>query len=87
MLDNDKTYMQNEDALQGWMFINHIALQWYYKMYVLLKESKEIKKHSINDLLIHLKEVRKVKINNNWVLEPITSATEKFFHKLGLHIT
>jgi transposase len=87
VLDNDKTYMHNEEALQGWMFINHIALQWYYKMYVLLKESKEIKKHSINDLLIHLKEVRKVKINDNWILEPITSNTEKLFHKLGLHIT
>jgi transposase len=87
VLDNDKTYMQNEEALQGWMFINHIALQWYYKMYVLLKESKEIKKHSINDLVIHLKEIRKVKINNNWVLEPIVSATEKFILKLGLHIT
>ncbi len=35
VLDNHKTYMQNESALQGWMFINHIALQWYYKMYVL----------------------------------------------------
>ncbi|MEK7202912.1 MAG: transposase [Patescibacteria group bacterium] len=26
VLENDKTYMQNEEALQGWMFINHIEI-------------------------------------------------------------
>ncbi len=36
ILHADRTYMQNEDALQGWMFINHIALQWYYIIYSLL---------------------------------------------------
>ena len=27
ILHADRTYMQNEDALEGWMFINHIAIQ------------------------------------------------------------
>ncbi len=26
VLEADSTYMQNEQTLQGWMFINHIAL-------------------------------------------------------------
>ncbi len=38
ILHADRTYMQNEDALQGWMFVNHIALQWYYQIYNLLKK-------------------------------------------------
>lgn len=29
VLEADHTYMQNEQTLQGWMFINHITLQWY----------------------------------------------------------
>jgi len=33
MLHAGVTYMQNEDALQGWMFINHIALQWCHQTY------------------------------------------------------
>ncbi|MBE2281428.1 MAG: hypothetical protein IAE91_13640, partial [Ignavibacteriaceae bacterium] len=30
IIHTDRTYKQNEGALQGWMFINYIALQWYY---------------------------------------------------------
>ena len=37
ILHADRTYMQNENALQGWMFINHITLQWCYQIYNLVK--------------------------------------------------
>jgi len=36
IVDADKSYMQNEQALEAWMFINYIALHWYYKIYQLL---------------------------------------------------
>lgn len=87
VLDADKTYMQNEEALQGWMFINHIALQWYYNLYMLLKDKDILKRHSVNDMTIHLKEIRKVRINQNWIIEPITASTTKLLDKAGLHIT
>lgn len=87
ILDNDKTYMQNEDALNGWMFINHIALQWYYKLYSQLNESNQIKKYSVNDLIIQLRDIRKARINGQWHLEPITAGTEKILGKVGIHIT
>ena len=87
ILDADKTYMQNEDALQGWMFINHIALQWYYMLYTSLKSNNLLKKHSVSDLILHLKEIRSVKINQQWVLEPITAATETLLQKLKISVT
>ena len=30
VVDADRTCMQNELALEGWMFVNMIALKWYY---------------------------------------------------------
>lgn len=33
LLDADRTYMRTDDGLEGWMFINFIALSWYYKIY------------------------------------------------------
>ena len=87
VLDADKTYMQNEETLQGWMFINHLALQWYYIIYKMLKEHELLGKYSVNDMIIHLKEVRKVRINGNWVLEPITNQTQKLLSKLQVAIT
>jgi hypothetical protein len=34
VMEADHTYMQDEQTLQGWMFINHIALQWYRHLYI-----------------------------------------------------
>ena len=87
VLDADKTYMQNDDALQGWMFINHIAIQWYYTIYKILKTNNYLKKYSVNDFIIHLKEIKKVKINNQWTLEPITASTQTMLQNLKLSVT
>ena len=51
ILDADNTNMQNEQTLQGWMFINHICLQWYQTLYLQLKEKQLIKKISVNDYI------------------------------------
>jgi len=40
ILEADKTYMQNDAKLYGWMFINFIALQMYYTLYGILLKKK-----------------------------------------------
>ena len=87
ILHADRTYMQNEDALQGWMFINHIALQWYYQIYNLLKKQNQLKRYSVKDFITHLNEIKKVKLNEQWITEPIIKASEAFLQKLNIHIT
>lgn len=83
----DRTYMQNDQALEGWMLINHIALQWYYIIYSILKENTQLKRFSVRDFVRHLYEIKKVKINNEWELEPITKASALLLEKLDIHIT
>jgi transposase len=80
----DTSYMQNEDAFNGWMFINFIALQFYYRIYILLKENKLISKYSPKDLLMLLEYVRKARINDEWVTCEINANTKKLIEKLGL---
>lgn len=87
LLDADRSYMRNEQSLEGWMFINYIALFWYYKIYQLLNQHKLLSKYSPSDLLMHLAEIKKVKIDKLWHLAEITSTTDKLLKKLGLHIT
>jgi transposase len=87
VMKGDVTYMQNEDALQGWMFINHITLQWYYLIYARLKNKELLKKVSVSDVIMHLKETRKARMNGKWVLEPIVKSTNDIFQKMGYHIT
>lgn len=87
ILHADRTYMQNEEALQGWMFINHIALQWYYQIYNLLKKHNQLKRYSVRDFITHLYEIKKVKINEDWITEPIIKSSALFLEKLKIDIT
>ena len=86
ILEADHTYMQNEQTLEGWMFINHITLQWYQYLYIELKEKRLIKKISVNDFIQLLTDVKKIRINNQWYLNEYTSYTQKLIEKLSIKI-
>ena len=87
VLESDKTYMQNEQSLEGWMFINYIALHWYYRVYQLLVKNDLNGKYSPYDLLQMLKEIRKVKINEQWYTGEIIQRTIDLLSKLKIPIT
>ena len=84
VLEADKSYMQNEDTLQGWIFVNHLALLAVYKIYHILQDKKLISKYSIRDFIQHLLEIRAVKINDSWHTAEIIQATSKFLEKIGI---
>lgn len=85
VLKADVSFMQKEESLNGWMFINHIALQWYYKIYALLAENKMLHKYSVKHFITELKEHRKVLINNEWIEEIMLKDTKKLLSKLNLY--
>jgi transposase len=87
VIDADKSYMQNEQALEAWMFINYIVLHWYYKILQLLKSKELNSRYSPMDIIQFLKEVRKVKINDNWYNAEITRKSKDLLELIGVHIT
>jgi hypothetical protein len=87
ILDADRTYMQNDQALEGWMFVNHIALQCYYLIYQQLVANKLIKKYSVTDFLKFTHRVKKIKINGKWELAEITKPIQNLLEKIKLDIT
>jgi transposase len=86
VLDADHTYMQDEQTLKGWMFINHIALQWYQCLYLELKEKGLLKKYSVNDYIQILTDIKKIKINGDWHFNEVTSYTQKLVKKIGIEV-
>ncbi len=83
----DSSYMQNEDALQGWMFVNHVALQWYYIIYKMLHQAKQLSRYSVSDFIRQLYEIKTVRINGQWLPEPQIKATLTMLEKLNISIT
>ena len=84
IVDADCTYMQNQLALEGWMFVNLIALKWYYQILNLLKKYELNKKYSVTDFLIFLAEVKKVKINDTWQMAEVTKKNLNLMQKLDI---
>ena len=87
ILEADRTYMRDEEAMEGWFFINHLALVWYYQIYNLLLSKELLYKYSPADLLLRLAEVRKVNINGKWITSEIIKSTETLLMKLDIPIT
>ncbi len=81
-------HMQNEDALQGWMFINHVAMQVTYDLFDKLKNKKMIKHHSIKDVILHLSQIRRVQVNDSdYYITEINKKTKTILSKLKISIT
>ena len=85
IVDADRTCMQNQTALEGWMFINWIALKWYYQILDMLKKYELNKKYSPADFLLFLAEIKMVKINNIWQQAEITRKTAEMLDKLKIN--
>jgi len=86
VLEADHTYMQDEQTLHGWMFINHITLQWYQHLYIELKNRDLLKKYSVNDLIQMLSDLKMFKINDSWHLNEITNYAKRLFKKFEIPI-
>ena len=84
IVDADRTYMQNPHTLEGWMFINLVALKWYYLILNLLKKHELNKTYAPADLLMMLAEIKKVKVNDTWFDAEKTKKTADLLLKLGI---
>lgn len=87
LLNADKTYMQDDEAIEGWMFINFVVMHWYYKILHQLQTQKLNSKYSPKDIIQFLVDIKKVKINGLWHDDNMTKKNKAIFDKLKLHIT
>ena len=81
VMEADHTSMQDEQTLYGWMFVNHLTLQWYQHLYLELKEKNLLKTYSVNDYIQMLTDLKKISINNKWYLNEIINHAQKMIEK------
>ena len=87
LLEADRTYMRTDEGLEGWMFINFIALSWYYKIYALLLEKNLLSKFSVADVLERATKIKKISINDEWFTSEITTKSRKLFQDINCPVT
>jgi transposase len=87
VLNADRTYMRDDYQMEGWMFINFIALVFYYRLYKILADNSLLRRYTPNDVLIHLSRIYKLKIQNEWITSEIPKKTRDILGKLNMPIT
>ena len=86
-LHADRSFMRDDCGLQGWMFVNFVALLFYYRIYDLLLRCDALDRYSPGDAIMHLSRVFKLKIGDKWVLSEIPKLSRTLADKLKIQIS
>lgn len=86
-LDALTSYMQDNDRLEGWMFINFIALHIFYMIRRRLVQSNLTGKMSTREAIRILCRQRIVRLNDEWRLAEASSKDKAQLQALGVPIT
>ncbi len=82
----DRTYVRDDYQLQGWMFVNFIALMLQYRLYNLLRKREMLRHYSPRDVIEHLERISKLKIGEELKYSEIPKRSRKMMEDLELHI-
>lgn len=80
----EETYMQDEIALEGWMFPMFLALLWHFIMRNIIADHKQTVRYSPKDVFRTFDGVRKLNISNQWKLTRIIKNDQKILKSLEL---
>lgn len=86
ILSADRTYMQGYIEMETWMFIHHLALIFYYRLYQRLMDKDLLKKYSPKDLLLYFSQVKKIKVQDEWKVAEIPQKIEALIEKYDIPI-
>ncbi len=82
----DRTYVRDDYQMQGWMFVNFIALMLHYRIFNLLRKRDLLKHYSPKDVIEHLERISRLKIGDEWKYSEIPKKSRKIMEDLDLHI-
>ena len=86
-LEADTPYMQDEHALETWMFVNLIAMHWYCEIRERMVKAKIIAKHSPADMIRLMCRFRTVYVDGQWRTAELTKKEAALLTAIGVDIT
>jgi hypothetical protein len=84
VLNADRSYMRDDYSMEGWLFVNFIALLLYYKVYNALLAKGLLSNYSPRDLIMHLSRVTKIRIGSTWRQAELPKKSRNLIEKLAI---
>lgn len=72
-LDKTSSNLQDDTAYYGWLFLNHISLMLYYRVFNCIKGKGLTSKYSPRDIMAMMRRITKQKLDNDWMIETGTN--------------
>ena len=86
-MENDKSYLSDDDALRGYFFISFISLYLYFRLLGMLRQHDLVGKVSVQELLFEFSKVYQVYYSDGKKrLSEIPAKVEKLEKTLGLKL-
>lgn len=85
-LDLEASCMRNPEAFEGWLFINHLAMQMLFGVLDHVAQIDLTSKYSFRDITRALKGIRANKISGEWYTTKFTKNTKELCTRLGINI-
>ena len=86
-LENDKSYLSDDDAIKGYFFVSFVSLYLYCKILEMLRKRDYVGKVSVNELLFELSKVYLIVYNDGRIsLSEIPAKVERLDEELRLNL-
>jgi transposase len=85
-LENDKTYLGDDDALRGYFFVSFLSLYLHYCILKLIRRKKLTGKMSAKEVLLELSKVYQISVNGKKSLCAIPNKVEELIELLNIDI-
>lgn len=85
-LDQDSSYMQDPDAFEGWLFINHIALQMLFRVLDTLAQLELSSQYSFDKVRLYLSSIEIYRVGNKWYLSKYAGKVKKLCENLRFNV-
>lgn len=86
-LENDKSYLGDDDAVRGYFFVSFLSLYLYFRVMETIRAAEMTSKLSVNELLFQLSKVYLVKYGDGkGMLSEVPGKVERLVKQLGLDI-
>ena len=85
-LEEDKTYLQDDDAVRGYFLTILVALYIRYRILNILKDKKMNSKLSVNEVLLELSRVCMITMGSRRVLSEVTKKANDIEEAMGIKL-
>ncbi|MCL4347388.1 MAG: hypothetical protein M1117_05690, partial [Candidatus Thermoplasmatota archaeon] len=82
----DRSYMRDDYQLNGWLFVNFIAMMLHCRIYNLLVSHRMLKKYSPMDVIEHLSRVQMLSVDGQWIMTDIQKKTREIIAQLEIPV-